>query len=165
MKPGPRPYPERAWVAWVVEFWDSNTPQYLTFRGDGLIAWSPDIEDAIQFKRKEDAEKAIRLCGDLECVVPVQHQWGFTDELHRPPNPCDRIFEHKYLNPQCVDEGCQALCAAQEIERLRRALKEAVALGSIEFQGPEENGALFCWTQSATGLGYPELVRWLKENR
>ena len=25
------------------------------------------------------------------------------------PNPCAKIFEHKWLDPQCVEKGCQSL--------------------------------------------------------
>lgn len=33
-------------------------------------------------------------------------------------NPCDKIFDHKWLDPECVEGGCQSL----RINRFREAL-------------------------------------------
>ena len=39
-------------------------------------------------------------------------------------NPCDKIFDHKWLDPECVGTGCQSLF----LKELREASADVVRL-------------------------------------
>lgn len=39
-------------------------------------------------------------------------------------NPCQKIFDHKHLDPECVDHGCKSLCLPTDREA--RALLAAI---------------------------------------
>jgi ribA/ribD-fused uncharacterized protein len=38
--------------------------------------------------------------------------------------PCAKIFDHKWLDPNCVESGCQSLVAAEAVAELVEALRE-----------------------------------------
>lgn len=40
-------------------------------------------------------------------------------------NPAEKIFDHKWLNPACIEEGCQSLILQQRIANLEKELGRA----------------------------------------
>jgi hypothetical protein len=64
-------------------------------------------------------------------------------EIERLRNPCDKIFSHKWLDPECVETGCQSLSIAalvKERDSARtsawEAAREACAQKAEEFKEP-----------------------------
>lgn len=43
-------------------------------------------------------------------------------------NPADKIFDHKWLDPNCIDKGCQSLMFEERIRKLTDVALSAMAL-------------------------------------
>jgi hypothetical protein len=96
-------------------------------------------------------------------------------ERWRPNNLCDRVLEHKWLDPQCVETGCQSL----RISRLEGALKSLVMMARTcgGTAGPDEGlmkacesaESLLTYTPPAQSSGYASIRKrseddWFQES-
>ncbi len=45
------------------------------------------------------------------------------NEVLRPANPCDKIFDHKWLDPHCVQNGCRSLIDKEVITQLQAKVR------------------------------------------
>lgn len=117
--------------------------------GDVIIEYAIDsllVDGAGGSRRRiwPSTEREERL--DSECAAWRQATGCSThDEAARlRPNPCAKIFDHKWLDPVCVEGGCQSLFLKHARERigvLEAALRDVLqriensykgSIGSIE---------------------------------
>lgn len=68
-------------------------------------------------------------------VAAVNYVRAFLSSSREAPdsdvgqNPCAKIFEHKYLDPYCVEHGCSSLILRQVVQRLKTLLLMARTSG------------------------------------
>jgi len=68
--------PEKIEVAWLVELGPAcvQTPHYL-FVSESDMEWTEDVNSALRFSRKIDAQEIIRHFGWTEATA-VEHIWS-----------------------------------------------------------------------------------------
>ena len=74
--------PKRKWIpvhGWIVEGWmmNSGVPRFRTIH-QGMITWTTDLNEALWFARREDAESFA--AADMEVWRVVEHTLENADE-------------------------------------------------------------------------------------
>ena len=59
------------------------------------------------------ADEVERLQSELKAIAKIKLEDFYKE------NPCAKILNHKYLSPECVDQGCKALFLAEAVERIK----------------------------------------------
>ena len=67
-------------TGWVIEKGDSPVSKPLYWTGAvNPLSWSDDHLEAVRFSRKEDAERFVEMCFDIEAEKDsriCEHEWG-----------------------------------------------------------------------------------------
>lgn len=85
---------ERAkdYTAWLLENHDTGTPRYYAMTVMQEMVWVDDVDDAVHFARRADAERPATH-GELHDLRIVEHMWpgGLPREPVVPPDEWDAL--------------------------------------------------------------------------
>ncbi len=79
-----------------------------------------DYEEARKAHRRDIALKVARQLFSYENSI-LDAADLIENAIETYTNPCEKIFDHKYLNPDCVENGCQYLCSSRDAEHAQFA--------------------------------------------
>lgn len=122
---------QRDYTAWLLENHDTGTPRYYAMTALQEMVWVEDVDDAVHFARREDAERPAEY-GELHDLRVVEHLWpgGLP---RKPVVPPDDINNYAGLSYQ-----------SDAIQTAKDAVIEAarVSLGQLPIEGvPDRNDA------------------------
>lgn len=67
------------------------------------------LRKGVVFPSDEPEEKLVHLFARHRTEALAASDKGEIEAIREAENPCAKIFDHKWLDPECVEIGCQSL--------------------------------------------------------